>query len=244
MSTSLFDSPAPATVAPSPATNTFDYHPVPILAPVSLFLGITSLFAFITIGGLPIALIGLAVSAWCLLRILRSDGVMGGRMFATAGLILSAVSFVGGAVTQSVLYANEVPEGYTRMNFTDDISKKGFVIENGYRMPHPDVMALDGEKIFLKGYMYPSGRTEDFAAFVFCRDSGDCCFGGTPKLEDMIVVTMPEGETVDFINGLVSVAGTFHLGRDRGGMSFGQMTGAEPIFEMTATLVEPAQTSF
>ena len=244
MSASLFDSPVNTTTAPAPAPNSFDYHPVPILAPVSLFLGITSLFAFITIGGLPIALIGLVVSAWCLLRILRSDGVMGGRLFAWSGLVLSLVSFVGGGVMQSVLYATEVPEGFARMNFTDDISKKGFVIENGYRMPHPDVMALDGEKIFLKGYMYPSRRTENFSAFVFCRDSGQCCFGGTPKLEDMIVVELPEGQTVDFFSGLVSVAGTFHLREDLGGRRFAPLTKTEPIFKMTATLVEPSQTSF
>lgn len=243
MSTSLFDSPVGASTA-APATNTFDYQPVPIMAPVSLFLGITSLFAFITVGGLPIALIGLAVSAWFLLKIIRSKGEIGGRSLALGGLGLSALSLVCGTVLQSVAYATEVPEGFTRLNFTENISAKGFVVENGVQTYHPDVVALNEQKIFLKGYMYPTRRTKNFTSFVFCRDSGDCCFGGTPKIEDMIVVNMADGQKVDYINGLVSVAGTFHLRSDFSSAEYASLTGAEPIYEMTGTRVEASRSSF
>lgn len=251
MSTSLFDTPSPADTQPTPATNTFDYHPIPVSAPVALFLGVTSLFSFLTVGGFSIALmglifatVGLVIASWCLLKIIRSDGAMGGRTLAWSGLVLSACSLVGGPATHWYLYVNEVPKGFARLNFTDDISKKGFVIENGRAQPHPDVLALDGEKIFLKGYMYPSRVTQNFSAFVLCRDRGQCCFGGKPKLTDMIVVKMGEGETVDLISGLVSVAGTFHLRTSYNGMRFGSLTGAEPVYEIDAAMVEAAHTSF
>lgn len=251
MSTGLFDTPPPTEEQVAPATNTFDYHPIPVSAPVAAFLGFTSLFSFLTVGGFSIALmglvfatLGLVVSASCLLKILQSDGTMGGRKLALCGMALSACSLVGGPAVHWYLYANEVPKGFTRLNFTDDISKKEIIVENGLARPHPDILALDGKEIFLKGFMYPTRRTQDFTAFVFCRDRGQCCFGGKPKLTDMIVVKLADGETVDYIDGMVSVAGTFHLRRNYNEMRFGELTGAEPVYEIDAEMVEASHTSF
>lgn len=223
---------------------TFDYKPVPILAPVAVFFGILGLFAFLTATGVPVALVGLVLSVWCVLKIRRAAGDLGGSWLAWAGLLLSAVSLFGGSFLHSYAYAHEVPDGYARLNFTHDISQKGFVVENGYLSPHPDVTALDGEQIFLKGYMYPTRQFEGIKSFVFCRDSGACCFGGTPKVEDMIVVHLADDATTQYHQGLVSVAGTFELRKELGGERFGEQVGAEPIYKMTATLVEPSRTGF
>ncbi|MBA3313233.1 MAG: hypothetical protein H0T47_08090 [Planctomycetaceae bacterium] len=228
----------------SDGPRTFDYKPVPVMAPVAVFFGILAFFAFLHPAGLPVALVGLVLSALCLLTIRRAAGDYGGAWLARAGLLLSAISLVGGSVLHSVAYANEVPEGHARLNFTQDISKKGFVRENGYVMPHPDVVALEGKQIFLKGYMYPTRQYEGIQAFVFCRDSGDCCFGGTPKVEDMIVVKMAGDQTASFYPGLVSVAGTFELRKELGDERYGEEVGAEPVYMMTATLVEPSRSSF
>jgi len=222
----------------------FDYKPVPILAPVAVFFGILALFSFLTVTGVPVALVGLVLSAWCLLKIRRAGGDLGGMWLARAGLLLSAVSLVGGSTLHSYAYAHEVPDGYARLNFTHDISQKGFVVENGYLRPHDDVVALDGKKIFLKGYMYPTRQYEGITSFVFCRDSGTCCFGGTPKVEDMIVVHLAGDATTEYHAGLVSVAGTFELRKELGDERFGEQVGAEPIYKMTATLVEPSRTGF
>jgi hypothetical protein len=233
---------APGTAPPEEAQS-FDYRPVPVLAPISLFFGVCGLLAFLVPQGVPVALIGLFLSALCLLKVLRSAGEYGGKWLAAAGLLLSAVGVVGGTAVHAVAYATEVPPGYARLNFTQDISAKGFVQENGYVGPHPDVVALDGKKVFLKGYMYPMRLTEGLKTFVFCRDSGDCCFGGTPKIQDMIVVRMDGDRTTDYYQGLVSVTGTFAL-RKSIDERFGGVTGAEPIFEMSADRVEPSRTSF
>ncbi|HEX6986205.1 MAG TPA: hypothetical protein VF170_12565, partial [Planctomycetaceae bacterium] len=197
--------------APPDEPRTFDYRPVPVSAPVAVFFGICSLLAFLHETGVPVALIGLFVSAWSLLKIRRSAGEYGGKWLAVTGLLLSAASLVGGTTFHSIAYATEVPEGHRRLNFTQDISWKGLVVENGRITAPPEVAALDGKKIFLKGYMFPMRLTEGLPAFVFCRDSGDCCFGGTPKTEDMIYVRMAEGQATDYYAGLVSVAGTFRL---------------------------------
>lgn len=237
---SLFSS---AEVARPDEPRTFDYRPVPVSAPVAVFFGICGLLAFLAPAGVPVALIGLFLSAWCLLKIRRSAGEYSGGWLAWSGLLLSGVSFAGGIAVHSVAYATEVPDGYRRLNFTQDIAKKGFVQENGYLSPHPDILALDGKKVFLKGYMYPMRQTQGLPSFVFCRDSGQCCFGGQPKIEDMIVVKMDGERTTDYYQGLVSVAGTFKL-RQTMDQSYGELTGAEPIYEMTAIQVEPSRTSF
>lgn len=228
---------------PADETRTFDYRPVPVSAPVAIFFGLCGLLAFLHPVGVPVALIGLFLSAICLLKILRSAGEYGGAWLGWTGLALSTVAFGGGIATHAYAYANEVPQGYSRLNFTLDISKKGFVRENGFLAPHPDVIALDGKKVFLKGYMYPMRQTTGLPSFVFCRDSGDCCFGGTPKIEDMIVVRMADEATTDYFQGMVSVAGTFKLRRSLD-EKFGELTGAEPVFEMSAVKVEPSRSVF
>lgn len=232
-------------VEPAPAVEprTFDYRPVPVSAPIAVFFGFCGLLALLTPVALPVALSGLFLSAICLLKIRRSAGEYSGAWVAWTGLVLSAVALAGGTTVHSIAYATEVPEGYIRLSFTDDISKKGFVEENGVVAHHPEVAALDGKKVFLKGFMYPMQQTEGLGSFVFCRDSGDCCFGGTPKVQDMIAVKMDGERTTDYIQGLVSVTGTFKL-RKSFDERFGAETGAEPVFEMTAVQVEPARTSF
>ena len=238
---SLFSDVRP-TLADEPRT--FDYRPVPMSAPVALFFGIAGLLSFLTVVGIPVALIGLSLGAWSLLKIRRSAGEYSGTWVSASALVLSAVSFVGGVVTQSVAYATEVPEGHARLNFTQDISRKGLVFESGRITAPPDVAALDGKKVFLKGYMFPMQQSEGLTSFVFCRDSGDCCFGGSPKTEDMIIVKMDGDLTTDFYTGLVSVAGTFQLRREQGGKIATVSEIGEPIYAMTATLVEPSRTSF
>lgn len=223
---------------------TFDYRPMPALAPVAAFFGVSSLLALLHEAGLPVALTGLFLSAWCLLKIRGSEGELSGQWLAAVGLVLSLGSFAGGATLHTYSYATEVPEGHTRLNFTEDIARKGLVIERGTISAPPEVAALDETKVFLKGYMFPMRQTEGLHTFVFCRDSGDCCFGGSPKTEDMINVRMAEGMTTDFYVGMVSVAGTFRLRRDQTGDLATVSEIGQPIYEMTATLVEPSRSSF
>ena len=51
---------------------------------------------------------------------------------------------------------------------------------------------LDGKKVFIKGYMYPSSQMTGIREFVLCRDNGTCCFGGQPRLTDMIRVKLKD----------------------------------------------------
>jgi len=77
----------------------------------------------------------------------------------------------------------------------------------------PDWMtALDGEKVTIRGFMYPPFRETGIEFFVLARDNQICCFGRNPKVYDLISVEMREGVTTNYIlNRPFDVVGTFHI---------------------------------
>ncbi|MBI1311814.1 hypothetical protein GC176_11025 [bacterium] len=228
---------APATLRP--ASNEFSYRPTPPSALVALITGLLSLLALLTPLALPLTVIGLVLALLALRTIRAANGEFSGKAISLIGLVLCTVSLVGGASWHSYAYATEVPKGYQRISFSRDVSKKGFVFANGVNSYHPDVKALDGQKVFIKGYMYPDGQMEGIRNFIFCKDSGDCCFGGSPKLTDMMEVVIAENaRPATFTTGLVAVAGTLKL-RDL--RRAGEM---HPTYEVVADQVGLARSMY
>lgn len=72
--------------------------------------------------------------------------------------------------------------------------------------------ALNGEKVVVRGWMFPPLMTEGLPAFLFVRDNQICCFGREAKVYDKVRVAMKEGTTTDYIFGRpFDVIGTFHI---------------------------------
>lgn len=188
----------------------FDYHPIPALAPITMFLGVCSLGGLVAVPFLAIAAVGVLTGLVCLRQIRRSEGELGGRVLARLGFWLNVVCLVAGTSWHSYAYATEVPEGYERVSFSW-LSGQELDFQKGGRISLPEgVAALDGKPIFIKGYMYPTRQLADINEFVLVKDTGQCCFGGNPKLTDMIVVQFKDGMTVSHKDQtLVSVAGVF-----------------------------------
>ncbi len=180
----------------------FSYKPVPPTAIVGLALALLSFIALFGIIGLAIAVFGIIVSLISLLNIKRSDGELGGRTIATAGAVLSTFFLLSGISYQSFVYANEVPDGFHRLNFSSDIAAKEFVVKDGVTSVHPEVLKIDNQKIFLKGYMYPTRDKENLKSFVLVKDNNQCCFGGQPDAKDMILVELQGDKRADFIVAL------------------------------------------
>ncbi len=219
----------------SEVSSEFNYRPVSALAVVSLFFGLCSFIALLTVFGLSIALFGAILGIVSFIQVQRSKGEIGGKWFALSGMVLSMTMFISGISLHSYNYATEVPDGFERINFSRNISRLGFV--NG--APHPNVQELDGKPIFLKGYMYPTGQTEGITSFVLVKDTGQCCFGGQPAAQDMIRVVMKNGNGVEYREGMVSVAGTFHIngnGNDN--------TGLTAVYQIDGDYFESSRFSF
>jgi hypothetical protein len=219
----------------------FGYRPVPVLAPVSLLLGLLSALGFVGIVVAPLGLIGIVVSLLCIVRLRKFRGEYGGMWLAVTGLVLSFVFFTTSAGLWAYTYTTEVPPDYRRLNFNDDISKKGFVKADGGKAIdfHQDVKQLDGKKIFLKGYMYPTKKTNGLSSFLLVKDNAQCCFGGNPAITDMILIDLENGKKADFRQGiLMSVAGVFHCKPASG------PAGLMPVYSIDSASVESARTLF
>ena len=221
-----------------PGFEDFGYKSIPPLAPVSALLGVCALSGLLSPLGLVFAVFGVVLGFLALVQIQRAEGSLGGRTMALAGVVTSGVLLVGGAALHVYWFRAEVPEGYRRISFGADISKKGFVMEEGRGHAHPDIEALEGQPIFLKGYMYPGTQMEELKTFLLCRDNGDCCFGGQPKLTDMIEAKLTDGLAAIHSPHLVSVAGIFRL-RD-----LRKAGNLKPAFELEVTHFSIAKTSY
>ncbi len=71
---------------------------------------------------------------------------------------------------------------------------------------------LNGQKVQIRGFMYPAFQEEGLDRFVFCRDTGACCFGPNPVIYYLIDVRMQKGATTNYIqNRPFDVTGTLRI---------------------------------
>jgi hypothetical protein len=217
----------------------FEYRPVPVLAVIAMVLGVLSVMAFFGVTGMFVAAFGIIISMISLLKIVRSGGALGGKRLAVLGLACSVLFLGTGMAYQRHLYLNEVPAGFERISFVHDISRKEpLLVVDQQRRVNPEIELLVGKKMFLKGFMYPTGQSSDIDSFLLVKDSKACCFGGEPALTDMIGVVMQGGKTVDYSQSRVSVAGEFELNTGfKGGKN-------EPLYLLKGEIVSKSKTAF
>lgn len=164
------------------------YRSMSLWAVVSLVLGILGMPAIILPALLFLPAMGLASSWISLWQIRRASDEWSGRGIALSGLILSTLSLVVGSALWGTTYAMEVPEGYRRLSFAE-LKPRGE--EKNTQIPSA-ILKLDGQRIFIKGYVLSSDKANDLKDFILVPDMGTCCFGGQPKLTDMIEVTLED----------------------------------------------------
>lgn len=75
----------------------------------------------------------------------------------------------------------------------------------------PQIVALDGQPIRIRGYILPSFQQTGITQFVLVRDNLQCCFGPGAALFDCIIVEMRPGKSTDYTVRPVSVEGKFTL---------------------------------
>ncbi|HEY5312127.1 MAG TPA: DUF3299 domain-containing protein [Pirellulales bacterium] len=102
------------------------------------------------------------------------------------------------------------------INF-DDLK---FEIEKGQpfvrSMLTPKIVALDGRRVRIRGYMLPSFQQTGLTQFVLVRDNLQCCFGPGAALYDCLLVEMEPGRSADFTIRPVAVEGTLAIREYRG----------------------------
>lgn len=110
----------------------------------------------------------------------------------------------------------EGPEGAIRVSYDDlDLLKvlnmEPVPADAAAHFP-PWLKELDGKRIRVRGFMYPTEQETGLKGFLLARDNQICCFGRDPKIYDVFPVRMRKGVTANFILGRpFDVVGLFHI---------------------------------
>ena len=198
----------------APTASYDDYRAISSSAIVTLILGIISVTALLFASLLFIPVVGLFLGISACLKIKSRPTELTGFPLALIGTVLSALLLVYGSIHHAYVYATEVPEGYQRISFHDlqPENDPEYLPSRPQDMPVPSMaIELDGDRVFVKGYVFPGGQKENLKQFVLVPDMGTCCFGGEPKLTDMIEVTLQEPLRVDFSYRKRKLGGTLKV---------------------------------
>ena len=195
------------TTLPLPtAGNEFQYRTISKAAVASLAFAILGLGAFVfqAFVLLPVLAIGFGFVA--LMEIRKYPEEITGKLAAQIGLgcgLLIAVASISAHIYE---YNTEVPPDYTRISFND--------LKPNVRAPLPfskKAQELDGKKVFLKGYVRPNDKMTNMKDFILVGDFGDCCFGGNPKITEVVAVNITSDDLVDHSYFMRKIGGTFRL---------------------------------
>ena len=189
---------------------TVDYKEVGTLAVGSVVAALLSILGFFWIPFIALSLVGLVLGFLALRKILDAPEEVTGFGLTTAGMVMSVVIGISAVIFQTWYYYHNAPPGYQVVEF----DSMAFDAKTG--KVKDEILALDGKKIFIKGYMYPTNRLSGIEDFTLVRTLGHCKFcspGNNPA--DMIAVEMEKGMEVSFrANKLVSVGGIFYVEPD------------------------------
>lgn len=182
------------------------YRALSSLAVASIIFGVLSVLALLDwiFGIIPV--LGMLLGVWALLRIRANPRDLTGGPLAWCGVALSLLLLVSGWARLTYVYLTEVPEGYQRISYAE------LQPETPNQLFPPSALKLDGQKVFIKGYVYPGAQQTGIRQFVLVRDNGTCCFGGPePKLTDMIQVTLQDPLRLNHSTRLHKLAGTLRV---------------------------------
>ncbi len=186
----------------------FPYRAMSSTAISSLVFAVLGLLAGVFFWpGLGLCVVGILVGLIGYRQIRRFPEEFDGMRIAIAGIAINSVILLGGAALHTYIYLTEVPDGYTRIQFYELQQDANQPVD----APTERAIEINGQPVFLKGYIHPSSGSGLLKRFILVPDLGTCCFGGQPKSSDMIEVTLGGGQTTKAGLTKKKLAGTFML---------------------------------
>ncbi len=206
MSTHVANAPGWLEAADEQAT--LGYRKLSRAAVASVLLTVLSLASWLFAVMLVVPLAATVLGAWAWRLTRRYPEEFSGRTLACAGTLLNLVVFLSAGSMHVFSAMTEVPDGYQPINF--DLLQPD--PKNVHELVPPSALALNGKRVFIKGYIHPSvAGLGPVHQFVLVPDMGTCCFGGQPKLTDMIEVTTPPKQPVRYSRRRLKLAGTLKV---------------------------------
>lgn len=114
-----------------------------------------------------------------------------------------------------------------------DLGNFDYDADHGGNIPK-DVLALNGSKVRLIGFMIPMDQAESITQFALVPSLFACCFGQPPTIQHTIVVNCPKGKAVSYYPDEISVEGTLKVEEKR------EDDFIVSIFEVDVISVKPA----
>jgi hypothetical protein len=182
----------------------------------------------------PIPILGMFISFRSWAKIRRESDQYTGAWLALAGFVLSLVFLVTGVSYGYYVYSTEVPVAdppYTRISF-EDMKPTEQQDRAGQLIP-PEIMALNGKRIFIKGYIRPGSspvRT-GIDRFLLVRDNNQCCFGDLSKVNyfDQMAVKIDSAHRVDDTLKILRMGGILEINPENAALGPGA-----PVFSLKA----------
>ena len=201
------ESPAIDDVPTDDASYYQQYRALSVSAIVSLIFALLAPLTFFDWSMGVIPMVSIALGVFALVRIRRYEDELSGALIARIGITVSLLMLAGGWGWLSYDYMTEVREGYIRTPFSELQANAG----RSEMRAIGNARQFDGKKIFIKGFTLPSAKSRNMKQFIMVPDRGTCCFGGDPKITDMILVTLEDPLTVDYSVFQRKVHGTFKV---------------------------------
>ncbi len=208
MSAGLFDSPStPRRHEPAIDLAGDGYRPLSGTAIAAAALAAVSPLVFLGWSFVAVPAIATVLAAVALRDTRRRPDAVSGAGIAAGALVVAAILLVGGVARLATIYTNELPAGYTRLNYALLQPLPG---DPPTAVPD-SARAAAGRDVLLKGYLYPGSKQRGITDFLLVRDQGDCCFGGNPKITDRVLVRLADRKGIEFTPNLVKIAGRFRI---------------------------------
>jgi hypothetical protein len=179
----------------------------------------------------PIPILGMFISLRSLAKIRRESDQYTGKWLAVAGLALSAFFLVSGVSYGYYVYQTEVPDGYERIAF-ESLKPTELQARGGHAVP-PEIKALEGKRVFIKGFIRPGSapvRT-GIDRFLLVRDNNQCCFGDLSKVNyfDQMAVQITSSHRVEDTLNILRMGGILEINEQNLALGPGY-----PVFSLKA----------
>jgi hypothetical protein len=194
------------------------YRAMSRLAVASVAIGLLSAVSALEWYLSLVPMLGIWAGWTALRRIERMPEELTGRRVAQVGIGLSLAMWVFGIGCLSFARIRDVPSGYKALTFEQlqpDRKVRGEIIP-------PEILKLEGEKVYITGFMYPGRQVTGIQRFIMVPTIGHCSFCSRQlRSTEMIRVSLTGDLTADFTSREVGVGGTLRIDKEAAADPYG-----------------------
>lgn len=196
----------PAAKAMSGGSSHLEYRTVSKASVVCIVFAIMGLLSYLFPAFVVLPFLSFCFGLVALVNFKRFPDQLSGSLLTKVAMAVSGIVLFSSVAMHGYIYATEVPEGYQRIAFYDLEPKRTDATAFS-----PKAQEYNGKQVFVKGYVRPGLKKNRLKKFILVGDFGSCCFGGSPKLTDVIAVTIKNDDHVNYGYRVRRIGGEFKL---------------------------------